>query len=71
MSKALNEKQNPEPLPAAASAGVILNGRYLPPPEDKDGKRWIRTSALIQGAESRSARQESSQPLNPLRWPRK
>ena len=47
MSKALNEKPNAEPLPATASAGVILNGRYLPPPEDKDGKIWVRTSALI------------------------
>ena len=47
MSKAFNEKPNAEPLPAAASAGVILNGRYLPPPEDKDGKIWVRTSALI------------------------
>jgi uncharacterized membrane protein len=47
MSKALNEKPNAEPLPVGASAGVILNGRYLPPPEDKDGKIWVRTSALI------------------------
>lgn len=47
MSKALNEKPNAEPLPTAASAAVILNGRYLPPPEDKDGKMWVRTSALI------------------------
>jgi uncharacterized membrane protein len=47
MSKALNEKPNAEPLPLGASAGVILNGRYLPPPEDKDGKIWVRTSALI------------------------
>jgi uncharacterized membrane protein len=47
MSKALNEKPNAEPFPTAASAGVILNGRYLPPPEDKDGKVWVRTSALI------------------------
>ena len=50
MSKALNEKPNAEPLPATASAGVILNGRYLPPAEDKDGKIWVRTSALIQGS---------------------
>ena len=50
MSKALNEKPNAEPLPATASAGVILNGRYLPPPEDKDGKIWVRTSALIQAS---------------------
>lgn len=49
MSKALNEKPNAEPLPAGATAGVILNGRYLPPPEDKDGKIWVRTSVLIQG----------------------
>lgn len=47
MSEPLNEKSNAEPLPAAASAGVILNGRYLPPPEDKDGKIWVRTSSLI------------------------
>ena len=52
MSKALNEKPNAEPLLATASAGVILNGRYLPPPEDKGGKIWVRTSALIHaGAE--------------------
>ncbi len=48
MSNALNEKPNAEPLPAAASAGVTVNGKYLPPPEDKDGKIWVRTSALIQ-----------------------
>ena len=47
MSKSLNEKPNAEPLPASASAGVILDGRYLPPPEDKDGKIWVRASALI------------------------
>ena len=29
-------------------AGVTLNGRYLPPPEDEDGKLWIRTSVIIQ-----------------------
>ena len=48
MSEALREKPNAEQLPESASAGVILNGRYLPPPEDKDGKIWIRTSVLIQ-----------------------
>jgi uncharacterized membrane protein len=47
MSIALSENPNAEPLPVGASAGVILNGRYLPPPEDKDGKIWVRTSALI------------------------
>lgn len=48
MSKALDEKPNAVPLPAVASAGVIVNCRYLPPPEDKDGKIWVRTSVLIQ-----------------------
>jgi uncharacterized membrane protein len=47
MSDALNEKPNAEPLPRSASAGVILDGRYLAPPEDKDGKIWVRTAALI------------------------
>jgi uncharacterized membrane protein len=47
MSEALNEKPNAEPMPVTASAGVISNGRYLPPPEDKDGKIWARSSALI------------------------
>jgi uncharacterized membrane protein len=52
MSQALNKKPNAEPLPTAASAGVTINGKYLPPPEDKDGKIWVRTSALIQGDEN-------------------
>jgi uncharacterized membrane protein len=46
---ALNERPNAEALPATASAGIIVDGRYLPPPEDADGKLWVRTSALIQG----------------------
>jgi uncharacterized membrane protein len=50
MSEALNEKPNAEALPTMASAGVTLNGRYLPPPEDKDGKIWVRTSALVQAS---------------------
>jgi uncharacterized membrane protein len=29
-------------------AAITLDGRYLPPPEDKDGKIWVRTSAVIQ-----------------------
>src|SRR5947209_10608143 len=48
MSNALKEKPKAEPQPMLASAGVILNDRYLPPPEDKDGKLWIRTSRVIQ-----------------------
>jgi uncharacterized membrane protein len=48
MSEALSEKPFAEDLPSSAPAGVIVDGRYLPPPEDKDGKVWVRTSALIQ-----------------------
>jgi uncharacterized membrane protein len=44
----LSEKPSAEPVPQASGASIILNGRYLPPPEDKDGKLWVRTSALIQ-----------------------
>lgn len=47
MSEILNEKPNAEPLVVEATAGVTLQGRYLPPPTDKDGKMWVRTSVLI------------------------
>src|SRR5437868_1031289 len=53
MSKVLSEKPNIEPLPPMATVAVILNGRYLQPPEDKDGKIWVRTSALV-NAEART-----------------
>jgi uncharacterized membrane protein len=45
---ALREKPNAEELPVSTGASTMLNGRYLPPPEDKDGKLWVRTSALVQ-----------------------
>jgi uncharacterized membrane protein len=45
---ALNEKPNAERIPATGAAGMIIDGRYLPPPEDKDGQLWVRSSALIQ-----------------------
>lgn len=48
MGNALKEAPQAEPLPKSASAGVIVDGRYLPPPADKDGQTWKRTSALIQ-----------------------
>jgi len=43
--RSTNSAQN---RPAGASA--VLNGRYLPPPEDADGKRWVRTSAIVQAS---------------------
>jgi uncharacterized membrane protein len=48
MTTALRERPNAEAVPNSGSAGVIVDGRYLPPPEDKDGKIWVRTTALVQ-----------------------
>jgi uncharacterized membrane protein len=48
MTSPLSEKPNAESLQANSAASVILNGRYLPPPVDEDGKEWVRTSALVQ-----------------------
>jgi uncharacterized membrane protein len=50
VTNALNERPNFEELPKAATSPVIQDGRYMPPPEDKDGKLWVRTSALIQAS---------------------
>lgn len=47
MAEAVTEKPNAEPNPTLGTAGIVLDGRYLPPPEDKDGKIWVRTSALV------------------------
>jgi uncharacterized membrane protein len=44
---ALNEKPNAEALPRQSGASIILEGRYLPPPQDGDGKIWVRASTLI------------------------
>ncbi|HEY4358519.1 MAG TPA: SRPBCC family protein [Acidobacteriaceae bacterium] len=48
MCAALNEKPGADVLPVSSGASALLNGRYLPPPEDGDGKLWIRTSVIIQ-----------------------
>ena len=45
---ALNEKSNAEPLPRLSGAAVVQDGHYLPPPEDGDGKVWVRASVLVQ-----------------------
>jgi uncharacterized membrane protein len=49
MTVPLTEKPGAGALPNAGAAGVLEDGRYLPPPADKDGKMWVRTSALVQG----------------------
>lgn len=33
--------------PRFLSAGIATEGRYIPPPQDRDGRIWVRTSALI------------------------
>ena len=44
----LTEKPAAEALPTSAGASSLLNGHYAPPPSDEGGKRWVRTSALVQ-----------------------
>jgi uncharacterized membrane protein len=44
---ALNAKPEAEGVPRWNGASIILDGRYLPPPQDGDGKIWLRTSALV------------------------
>jgi uncharacterized membrane protein len=45
---ALNEDPHRGHVSHSGEAGIILNGRYLAPPADKDGKQWVRTAVLIQ-----------------------
>jgi uncharacterized membrane protein len=48
MSKTVTERSNAELPSMTSSIGVFVDGKYIPPPEDRDGKSWIRTTALIQ-----------------------
>jgi uncharacterized membrane protein len=50
---ALTERPNAESLPLVSGAAVLLNGHYAPPPEDKDGKTWVRTSVIVQAEPQR------------------
>jgi uncharacterized membrane protein len=50
MLTSVAEKPNAERTPKSSTAGVIINGHYAPPPQDKDGTIWVRTSALIQSS---------------------
>lgn len=33
-----------------AGTSVVFNGRYMAPPEDSNGRLWVRTSAIIQAS---------------------
>ena len=47
MDRASTEKPHAPKVPQLGPAGAILDGHYAPPPADKDGKQWVRTSALV------------------------
>jgi uncharacterized membrane protein len=47
MERPINAKPHEEPIPMSAPAAMIVDGHYAPPPADKDGKQWVRTSALV------------------------
>ena len=53
MSDALREKPHAEALPSSSSASILVEGRYLLPPQDGDGKIWVRTTALVRANPSR------------------
>lgn len=44
----LTEKPKADMLPSESGASSLLNGHYAPPPEDKDGKTWVRSSVIVQ-----------------------
>jgi uncharacterized membrane protein len=46
----LNKRSKAEELPLMGSAAITLQGRYLPPPQDKDGKLRVRTTASVEGS---------------------
>ena len=49
MSTPLTEKPAAEPLPRSNGASSLINGHYAPPPNDEDGKMWVRATTLVQG----------------------
>jgi uncharacterized membrane protein len=49
MADAIKEATTTDEPLSERTAGVVLNGRYMAPPEDKDGKIWARAAALVQG----------------------
>jgi uncharacterized membrane protein len=50
MADALKESPKAETPLSEISAGVTLNGRYMAPPKDGDGKIWSRATALVQAS---------------------
>ncbi len=50
MAVALAERPQADVLPDQSGPSSLLNGHYAPPPADKDGKAWVRTSAIVQAS---------------------
>ncbi len=48
MTETLNKFPSAVAPPSESNAGVVLNGHYMAPPVDKDGKTWVRATALVQ-----------------------
>ena len=48
MSTLLTEKPNAGAISSSVAAGILINGHYASPPEDKDGKIWVRSCAKVQ-----------------------
>jgi uncharacterized membrane protein len=47
MELTIIDKPHAAEVSQSGVAGTILRGHYAPPPADKDGKQWVRTSALV------------------------
>lgn len=50
MADVLKETPKAEPALSESNAGVVLNGHYMAPPQDKDGKVWARATARVQAS---------------------
>lgn len=50
MADVLKDSPSAVAPPSESSAGVVLNGHYMAPPVDKDGKTWVRATALVQAS---------------------
>jgi uncharacterized membrane protein len=48
MDETLREKPHAAPVSPSNAASMIIDDHYAPPPEDGDGKLWVRTSVLVQ-----------------------
>lgn len=50
MADLMRETPNAVDWPSESNAGVVLDGHYMAPPRDKDGKTWVRATALVHGS---------------------